>query len=187
MAVVQGVVNKLMSRPWNDKTFHSFKINGDDRIFNTGTRKIRGIAEGKFVAFEVEKNQKGYWDVDGKTVEVKDPPANTPQADPTKQYKPDNEYWATKDKIIELQACRNTAIELTKVLLDKEAVKIPAKADKYQIITELVNKLTQEFVSANQAIREGKAVPQGPAEGPATEEKYEEPTESEEDSFWEEE
>lgn len=187
MAVVKGVVSKLLSRPWNDKTFHSFRIQGDDRIFNTGTRKIRGIAEGKYVAFEVEKNAKGYWDVDGKTVEIKDPPASAVQADPTKPYKSDSEYWATKDKIIELQACRNTAVELTKVLLANEAIKIPAKADKYQIVKGLVDKLTQEFVNANEAIRTGKAVPQEPAEGPAVEEEYQEPTESEEDSFWEEE
>lgn len=49
--------------------------------------------------------------------------------------KPKQEYWDNKDARITFLACRNTAVEIVRLAIDKEAIKMPAKtADKLNVI-----------------------------------------------------
>lgn len=168
---VTGVVKKILTTPWNGKLLHGFILENDDRMFGTGMVKALGVNPGVSISFVPSRNDKGRWVVDAKAVEVNEQ-VRAPQA-PAQVFedKPAKEtYWATKDKVIELQACRNTAIEMAELLLKNDAVKMPAKKDKYEVISELVNHLTKEFVNANEEIRNPKAVEDTSGEIPVTEE-----------------
>lgn len=151
MSQVNGVVKRVMTTPWQDKLLHGFALEGDERLFGTGFKKSPSIYPGSAISFQTEKNPKGRWQVDVNTIEVK-AQTKAPEPEQTKEEK--TNYWDTKDRVIELQSCRNSAIELVNVLLTHEAIKTPAKAaEQYDFVLNLVAELTGKFVADNGLIR----------------------------------
>lgn len=77
-----------------------------------------------------------------------------------------DDYWSNreardveKDKTIQLQSCRNSAIEVVKILVqgsspDERHIKLPAQGKRYDFILSLVDEITQRFVDANDGKKE---------------------------------
>ena len=172
MSEVSGVVNKVVTTPWQDKVLHGFTLEGDERLFGTGIVQVPTVQSGVQVKFSTEK-VKGRWRVNPDTVVIVDV---IRQAKPENSVKPKGEYWAIKDRVIELQACRNTAVALVGVLIANNSVVLPTKkADQYDAIKDLVEELTEEFVQANEDIRNPKEEDLDAApDGPVTEEEAKE-------------
>lgn len=150
---ITGVVNKVMTTAWQDKTLYGFTLEGDDRLFGTGLVKVDTVAKGSAIEFEA-KMVKGRWRVEPESIVVKaivSKPAPEKMFD-NKQSKED--YWALKDKVIERQSCRNSAIALTELLLAQGAVPTAKKKEEhYGVILALVEELTDKFVQDNDRIR----------------------------------
>lgn len=156
--------------------YYSIKVN--DVYYSAGSKKPP--EPGTLVEFWAEQNDKGYWGVtkDGlKVVQAQAPTNNIAAAavagasnsvmlkDDYWKRKEDRELakeasWEAKDKIIQLQSCRNSAIEFVKLLLipvtnDEgknlgPALKLPAAVAKREaVLFETVKKYTQEFVNDN--------------------------------------
>lgn len=163
MSQVNGVVKRVMTTPWQDKMLHGFALEGDERLFGTGFKKSPNVYPGSAISFQTEKNPKGRWQVDANTIEVK-AQTKAPEVVQTKEEK--NAYWETKDRVIELQSCRNSAIDLVNVLLTHEAIKTPAKAaEQYDFVLNLVDELITRFVDANEKVRNPEATETPQVEG----------------------
>ena len=166
MSRITGTVKRLFERPYGDKIMRSFCVEEDDRVFGTGAFKHPSINVGNRISFEVEKNQKGFWNAITKTIEEVQqqaaPPAAMPYVAAPSAPKTD---WALKDKIIELQACRNTAVAFVGVLMQHSLIKVPTKKDEqFDFALNLVNELTDQFIQSNTNLREGKPVREVPKE-----------------------
>jgi len=164
--------------------YYSIKVN--DVYYSVGTKKPP--AEGTLVEFEAEQNARGYWDVTKAGLRVVSAGVPTSSAgagavaaarSAPAAGKPlsKDDYWRNKeerdiakeaaleakDKIIQLQSCRNSAIEFVKLLLtqvpheDKNgniklepSLKLPANPAKREaVLFEAVKRYTQEFVEEN--------------------------------------
>ena len=180
MAEFTGVVHRINTRQWQGKTFYSFALSGQDGWFNMGIRKPP--TEGTTIAFEAKPNEKGYMEVDTKTIQRKadgtPQPANTALAASNGAT---GGYWDKKaerdiknDQLRELGASRNTAIALIELMLKAEAIKLPTKqADKEAVIWEILDRYTQKLMKG-----ETPEAPVGaPGNGPA------EPVEKEEEEW----
>lgn len=154
---IRGTIRKTNSRQWNGKTFHS--INVDDVWYSVGLKKPP--ADGTLVEFEAEQNAKGYWDVTraGLRVVQADAPtqnvASVAVAASGKGMSKDD-YWTRKeerdiekDKRIERQSCRNSALALIEILVKTESLKLPAAAKRVQFLEELVDHYTELFLAQN--------------------------------------
>jgi hypothetical protein len=169
MSRITGTVKRLFERPYGDKTMRSFCVEEDDRVFGTGAFKHPSVNVGNRISFEVEKNQKGFWNAITKTIEeAQQAPSQAPaapQAPIAVGYAAPKTDWALKDKIIELQACRNTAVAFVSVLMQHSLIKVPTKKDEqFDFALNLVNELTDQFVQSNTNLREGKPVREVPKE-----------------------
>lgn len=152
----KGVVSKLFTKDWNKLTFYSFKLEGDDKYYNTGAKKHPDINPGNMISFEFEKNEKGYLDVNTKTVErIAEAEAVYPNV---KQPEvPKKVDWDAKDRVIQLQACRNTAIAFVTMVLANGALKLPTKKEEaYDVVLALVNELTDTWTAENENVKAGK-------------------------------
>lgn len=158
MSEVSGFVAKIITTPWQDKTLYGFTLDGDERLFATGLDKP-SFNPGVKVAFDTNK-VKGRWQVKAKDVKVfasEARPAFPGKAANGKQQQ-DPEYWDKKDRVIERQSCRNSAIELVGILIANQAVKLPASADKkYDAVIALVDSLVERFTEDNERVRSGNA------------------------------
>lgn len=163
MSSVNGIVKKLLTTPWNGKLLHGFILENDDRMFGTGTQKAFGVNPGVSISFVPVRNDKGRWNVDAKAVEVKEQvraPQAPQQVFETKEAK--ESYWEVKERVAEFSFARRDAMALADLLLKHDAVKMPAKKDKYEVILELVNHHTKEFLVANEEIRNPKPTEEAP-------------------------
>lgn len=157
--MTQGVVRKIFDRQFGNKTVYSFTLNGDQTFYRLGDRPPN-FSEGDSVKFE--PNTKGAntyangvvpWKEDGTPV--------TGRAVSSVAAKASNkdDFWERKElrdisvqKRIEIQSCRNSAIDLVRLLLQTgvEAVKLPsAQAKREAIVAEIVRKYTADFLKEN--------------------------------------
>jgi hypothetical protein len=174
---IRGTVQRTNERQIQGRngplTMRSFKVN--DVWYSNGTKAVP--PEGTLVEFAAEKNQRGFWDVTkaGITqvqagapmqavgVQAVQYAANTPMSK--------DDYWrrkeerdlakeaefAARDRRIELQSCRNSALQLVDILLrpiqTKDGaellVKLPAQNKRVEFVEKLVQQYTDQFVFAN--------------------------------------
>lgn len=158
--MTKGVVARIYSKEFGDSTAWSFTLRGDRTFYRLGNKKP-AFSEGDSVQFEVEmKGQNAY--ARGVSQWADSDPVRGASASSVARTSSDvprtaDEFWRRKEqrdietqKRIELQSCRNSAIELVKLLASAEAVKLPAKqADKVPVVEELVQHYTQFFLDRN--------------------------------------
>lgn len=164
---MQGVVARISDFPFNGKTLWSFTLRGDQTFYRLGEKKP-SFKEGDSVQFDAEQKGKG---VQAKNVvpwvgsQVTVGTSASTVARTVSGPATSNEYWSNREtrdievqKRIELQSCRNSAIELVRLLIGSgiEAVKLPAKqADKAQVVEELVAHYTEVFRNENKSGKAG--------------------------------
>jgi hypothetical protein len=159
----QGVVSKIHSKDFPNGTAYSFTLSGDRTFYRLGNTPP-SFKEGDSVRFETaQKGQNTYarnvvlWKEDGVT-------SSKPASEIARSSsgpKTSDEFWRNKEQRdvlvqsrIELQSCRNSAIELVRLLLQPgvEAVKLPAaQAKREAILVEMVRKYTSDFLKENKA------------------------------------
>lgn len=184
---LRGTIQRVNERQHNGRngvvTYHSFKVN--DNWYSTGTK--RPPSEGTLIEFAAEQNQKGFWDVTKAGIKVISAGTVTANvgsvavAGATNSPMSKDDYWrrkeerdlakeadfAKRDETIQLQSCRNSAIELVKILVDQkdngEAVlKLPAAAKRVAFIENLVNDYTLKFVEQNKKNNKNEESESGP-------------------------
>lgn len=164
--MVEGVISRISAKPWQNKTFYSFALSGQEGWFSLGMK--RPPAEGTSVRFEFKTNSKGYKEVDG-PIEIR----TDGEAGPTgavssvaaangkgpTSNNASGAYWDRKesrdirkesrdirnDDLRELGATRNTAIAIIDLMIKHEAIKLPTVAKRegflWDVLDRYVNKL----------------------------------------------
>ena len=151
MSDVIGTIEKVLSRDWQDTKLWSFKVREDERIFGTGRSPVRFEA-GTIVSFS--PFQKGrYWNVKAESVRQSDaqPAKAAPQSSGGSSYD-------TRQKVIELQSCRNSALALVGILAEQKAIPFGTKAstkDKAEIIDGLVEAYVAQYLEENRHVANG--------------------------------
>lgn len=173
--MAKGVVGKIYSKEFGNSVLWSFTLQGDRTFYRLGNKKP-AFSEGDSIQFEVETRNGnasakhvGPWNGEGVQRDV---PAASVSAPRTA-----DDFWRRKEqrdvdtqKRIELQSCRNSAIELVKLLQSLEAVKMPTKqADKVSVVEELVKHYTKYFIDENSGKDKGDAPEAIPAVETVTE------------------
>lgn len=140
---MQGKVAFVNERPWNGKMLYSFKLADDDALYVCGTSKPQ-VTKGDFVTFEAKSNPKGQMVVDLNTIEAKKAEVVTAGKGNWGYAKGPNED--KRQRTIEWQAARNSAIAAAQVVLSNGALKLPAKESaKYECVMALIGELTKQF------------------------------------------
>lgn len=157
--MVEGVISKINSRPFGNKTFYSFALSGQDGFYGTGLK--RPPVEGTSVRFESKTNSKGYKDVDG-AIEIRTdgeigPSGSVKQLSQSvgnsgKSGANGGAYWDRKeardlvnDELRELGASRNTALAVIDLMIKHEAVRLPAVAKREEFIWTLIDKYVDKL------------------------------------------
>ncbi len=179
---VRTTVQKHLTREYAGKTFYTF-VGQDGNKY--GTKSKHPPPVGSYIQFDYTISPKGYFEVDnwaflpaeGATSNV----AKAAVAGAKAVSKDD--YWANREErdiqwqerqavtqaTIELQSCRNTAVEFVKLLLEREAVPVPkTKADQEEYIVAMLNRYTNLFLEENNKKKETNN-----AQAPAAETKNE--------------
>ena len=135
-----GTVQKIFANPFRGKTLRSFTLQGAKGFFNTGEKPV-SFVEGQQVEFEAKEGKReGNFDVDFASIKVvqgnaqsgREPAqaaGNVQQRSGGAARSADimskDDYWRRreendlkKDKIIQRQSCRNSAIALAAVVYD---------------------------------------------------------------------
>jgi hypothetical protein len=188
---VRGTIQYVPEpRTFKNSKYYSIKLN--DIYYSVGSKQPPEA--GTLVEFEAEKNDKGYWNVTkaGLTVVKAEAPSQSvatravAAAAVSPMSKDDywrrkeerdlakEDEWIAKDKRIELQSCRNSAIELVKLLITPiqtaegpvAIVKLPGKAKQVEFVEKLVDEYTSKFVSENNKKNEEIPNAEVPVEGP---------------------
>lgn len=162
--MIQGVVSKIIEKPFGNKTFYSFGLKGVDGFFGTGMK--RPPKEGVYVKFNSKNNSRGYPEVDGSIEIVADQVAgptesvaNTVGAQASKAGAGgQSAYWDRKeardianDSARELGASRNTAISLIDLALKNEVFKLPAAAKREEFLWTVLEKYTNRLMGRSEA------------------------------------
>lgn len=141
MKAIKGTVDAVYENSVNTArgpaTTYAIKVDGVR--YSAGFKEL-GCKEGDMVEFTI-KESNGYWNVDGGVTVVGSAPtapASTGSTPPpaTKQ--------SERERRITFLACRNTAIEFTKMAIEVGALKLPAK-DKEEVLAGYVQKYGEEF------------------------------------------
>lgn len=174
--MVSGVVEQVLSRPLaSGQTLYSLKVGG--KFYGFG-RDMPPAQQGNTVQFDAAMNQKGYMQGDIKSFKVvNETVATAPQVGATWQKRGSaqaekDEYWTKKaerdvlnDKLRNIGAGRNTSIEFVKLLLQADAVKLPAKqSDKAQALFELVEEYRLQFEGTTETPTPAVEATEAPAE-----------------------
>lgn len=142
--IASGVVTKVYENSFPDggKSV-SFRINGDSRYFRCGRNRFSGILEeGKFIKFKFEPvNDKAAKVLGtpkgGSASEAAQAPASTGGG---------GRDWAANDAAIRYQSSRKDALEMAKLVITSEAIKLPAaQAKKLEVLEALVDRYTAAF------------------------------------------
>jgi hypothetical protein len=155
--MAQGRIQYLNEKPFGNKTLYSFKLFDDETLYMCGDRPPPA-KKGDFVTFDYKENQKGQSIVDPKTIKAKEAEvvqANTYKVSGGAQKEG---YWQDRQKSddarqkkIEWQAARNSAIAAVDVILKNGALKMPAKEkDKYEAVMALIGDITATFYTQTQ-------------------------------------
>lgn len=153
----KGIVSSISSFPYQNKTLWSFQLNGVRAFYRTG-EKHPGIEKGNYVEFEATgPDVKGNFQVDVTSIKVGDAPqtAKGPTGfrkafteAPKKDFPTKEERDATQARI-EIQSCRNSALQFIDILIKTEAFKLPAK-NKIETLESLLEHYIQQFLARNQ-------------------------------------
>jgi hypothetical protein len=184
MSKVVGTVSAILSSTAKNGTkYWRFQVSEEKRSFGVGTIAPK-FATGDLVSFTVQKNDNGFWDAVGEVEKVQGNPTAAGYAANPRGTAPSgarattlskDDYWANREqrdvdtqKRIELQSCRNSAIEVVKVMLtpvegELPIGKLPAKNKRYDFILALVDEITHRFIDANAGKKSN------PAEAPTDE------------------
>lgn len=163
--MVEGVVYKVFDRATKFGKMYSIKLTDDPNYYGTG-RTAPPVSEGAKVQFVAKQNERGYWDADPKSFKVVEASVSVaPSARSSVKVNAKDDYWTRKeerdllnDKLRNVGAARNTAIEFVKFLVAQEAITLPTKkADKADALLALVEHYRVEF----QKTEETKAEPTG--------------------------
>lgn len=155
---VQGVVQRIIPKPHNGKTFYSFALSGQDGWYGTGMK--RPPSEGTSIKFNEKTNARGYKEVDGPIEVVSDAetgPAQSVAGTATAGAKlgggGQQAYWdrkeardITNDANRELGASRNTALSIIDLALKNEVIKLPAAAKREEFLWTLLDKYTDKLM-----------------------------------------
>jgi len=176
---IRGVVSKISSTNHNGKTLWSIRLNGDNNYYNTGER-VPPVQEGASIEFETKLSPSGRHGVLIETIRpweggstMQAVPANTfPKYSAGSPNEKDT-YWKDKeirdkrnDALRELGATRNTAIAFVNLLIEADALKLPAAdAKKEQVIWDAFVHYTDKLMGKDTSPEVAK-----PAE--TTEEKW---------------
>lgn len=157
----QGTVGYVSpGKPYRGKTLYSFKLVNDETWYGMGEEQPQ-FSEGDMVRFEHDAKN----GVD--TTSLKTKKGEAPVAAPKpagkswgggKKDAGREEYWAKKEesdaerqKAINYQSARKDAIEVMKLMVDKEMVKLPTKAsDKFDGVLALIQEVTVRYYNETQ-------------------------------------
>lgn len=148
---MRGTIAFLNEKAWKPgTTFRNIKLEGDKVYYRLGTAEFpAGVVKAADVEFEISKmNDDGKSaDIDLKTLKVLAKVVASPEAAPVSvRVTKDPVDWAAKDASIQYQSARNAAIDWTKFLVEREIVKVPAKAaDKLAAIEAILDGYTAQF------------------------------------------
>jgi hypothetical protein len=165
--VAQGVVARIFDRTFGSDIVYSFTLKGDQTFYRLGSTPPT-FAEGDSIRFETsQKGKNTYanrvvpWKEDGIRPGASNSAASVVARASGAGPRTADEFWRNKElrdvqtqQRIELQSCRNSAIELVRLLLGPgvEAVKLPAaQAKKEQVVFEMVQKYTADFLAQNKS------------------------------------
>lgn len=170
--MVQGVVQKIATKPFGNKTFYSFAVSGVDGWFGTGVK--RPPKEGTSIKFNEKTNARGYLEVDGtievladgvsgpaqsaydaaRTGAVSNGATNKASGDISKDA-----YWRGKesrdlvnDAARELGASRNTALTIIDLAIRNEVVKLPAAAKREEFLWTLLDRYTAKLMGKDEVV-----------------------------------
>lgn len=95
---VTGVVKNFSFRDWKSKKFYSMcvTVNGSDTWYGTGETDPTNIPKGSTVSFEAEKNNKGFWNVEGEIEVVSAASAPSSGSSGGTSYAARESYWQEK-------------------------------------------------------------------------------------------
>jgi hypothetical protein len=156
----KGVISSTSTFPYNGKNLHSFQVQGIRAYFRTGESPT-GLQKGDYVEFEAKgPDAKGNYQVDANAISKKPSTTQSEAKGPTGFRKafvqatasrdfPTKDERAETQARIEIQSCRNSALQLIDILFKQEAVKLAARADKVAIIEELLEHYTTQFLERN--------------------------------------
>jgi len=166
---MQGRIEFLNEKPWGNKTLYSLKLSGDNTLYMCGGDKPQA-SRGDYVNFDVSVNQKGQAIVGAKTLKVMESEVNTPQtAGVSRSFTtPFKKNDDDRQRRIEWQAARNSALTAAGLLLGGGALKMPAKETaKYAAIMAMIADLTKQFFNETATLGEvPEAVVKEPEEKP---------------------
>lgn len=162
MSEFQGVVSNVSAFPYNGKNLWSFSLNGTKGFFRCGDTRPR-VEKGDYVKFTATTGKNGAYNVDTKSIDaktgesqatgVKIPAAGTSGASASGVGRED--YWVAREardvstqKRIEIQSCRNSAIEFLKILLANGEFKLPAK-NKVAALEAALQHYIDKFIKEN--------------------------------------
>jgi hypothetical protein len=163
----------------------SFQINGSTDYFGTG--KMPPPEVGTMVTFDESMKPNGFKEAKNIQIQNSQPVQSGVKIAASVTDIPvgvsRDDYWRIKDErdvakqaVIELQSCRNSAIELVKLMITPTGdgtagLKLPAQAKREEFLVALVTKYTYEFLAANHNKEENKndeARDESAAEGATT-------------------
>src|SRR6185312_7114829 len=162
--MVEGVIQRINERPWQNKKFYSFALSGQDGWFNTGMKRPPGV--GTSVRFDTKTDAKGYVNVDG-PIEIRSDGAVEPTPSVNRFQNGSQRitagsqsngaagaYWDRKeardvrnDELRELGASRNTALTIIDLMIKQEAVKLPAAGKREEFIWTLLDRYTSKLMN----------------------------------------
>lgn len=165
---MQGVVSKVSSFDYNGKTLWSFQLNGDRSFYRTGDKRPT-VEQGQFISFDAKQGGKqGNFNVDLNSITIKkeEQQAKGVVGAFTNGASNKDDYWTKKEARdvlvqarIERQSTRNSALEFIKILIQQEAVKVPAK-NKVEFFEQLLGHYQEEFIADNSGESMAKAAQQ---------------------------
>lgn len=157
MSQMQGKVQFLNAKEWNGKTLYSFKLADQQPLFMCGTDKPE-LNQGDYITFEAKENARGQLQVNVKTIRAKTAEVVTPDKPWNNWQRPQGDD--KRQRTIEYQAARNSAIAAADVILSHQALKLPAKeAAKYEVVMALIADLTKKFFEETATLGEVAKLP----------------------------
>ena len=168
----QGIVARIFDNQHQGKTLYSFALAGENRVYYGMGEDKPKFPEGAAIRFQFYMNNRGYPTVDGFVGKWEGEDADV-AADAAKRTKESSskkrggyggkgqdwkQRWISadeqriKDKVIQLQSCRNSAIAFIDALVNSAALKMPAQAKQVGFMEELLHKYTSEFIEQNSII-----------------------------------
>lgn len=138
MSQVTGVVSSIGETPWNGKTLYSVTVNGTQ--YGCGDKRPP-CSVGNNVSFSAQQKGK-YMNVVPNTLTVlADAPPVAPSAGNYSSGGQD-----TRQRIIQYQAARNSAIAAVAALIQADAIKLPAAvAKRGDAVLALIDSLTDRY------------------------------------------